>query len=96
MKQDGETVAVGASVGPGADSGAASSDTRAGIVVAVEAAKGQVKLAEALGVTQQSVSKWVRRGWAPVQRAAEIEHLTGVPRVRLVKPQLANLLVDAA
>lgn len=59
---------------------------------AVAAAGGQAKLAALLGVTQQAVSSWVRRGWVPVRRAAEIEHLLGVSRQRLVDPRLVDIL----
>lgn len=62
-----------------------------GISQAVVKAGGQAAMAETLGVSQQSISKWVRAGFAPVARAVEIEAQFGVPRAALVKPQLAQL-----
>ena len=63
-----------------------------GIVRAVAAAGGQVKMAQSLGVTQQAVSLWLKRGFAPVDRAIEIEHLYGVPRLSTINPRLASQL----
>ena len=63
-----------------------------GISEAIEAADGQVKLAKLLGVSQQAVSGWKRRGWVPASRSAEIEQQTGVPRQRLVNPRLLELV----
>jgi DNA-binding transcriptional regulator YdaS (Cro superfamily) len=63
----------------------------------VAAAGNQSNLASSLGVTQQAVSKWLRRGWVPLARAAEIEHLFGIPRKQLINPRLVDLLdVNAA
>jgi DNA-binding transcriptional regulator YdaS (Cro superfamily) len=38
---------------------------------------GQVALAGAIGVSQQSVSKWSVRGWAPPDRAEAIARASG-------------------
>lgn len=65
-----------------------------GIEVAVETAGSQEKLAQALGVTQQSVAKWFKRGYVPLDRAREIEAQFGVPRKSLVDPQVVELLSD--
>lgn len=66
--------------------------TKSGIEEAVKAAGGQVQMAEALGVTQQAVSIWVRQGWAPNGRIVEIETRFGVPRQRLINPRIADLV----
>lgn len=63
-----------------------------GIQDAVKAAGTQVKLAEALEVTQQSVSLWLSQGWVPLQRAKEIEERYGIPRIRLINPRIAEVL----
>lgn len=67
-------------------------ETKTGIAGAVERAGTQAALAAKLGVTQQAVSDWERRGWVPLMRAAEIEHLTGVPRRTLVNPRVVDLV----
>jgi len=67
-------------------------ETRNGVELAIEAAGGQVKLAEALGVTQQAVSTWLQRGFVPLKRVVEIETLFGVPRARLINPRFADLV----
>lgn len=63
-----------------------------GIHAAVTAAGSQQKLAELLGVTQQVISTWCRRGYVPVRRAQEIEATLGVPRSSLISPRLADLV----
>lgn len=67
-----------------------------GIKKAIDAAGGQVKLAEALNVSQQVVSQWHTKGWVPAGRVIEIESLYGVPRQELVKPKLRDLLEPSA
>jgi hypothetical protein len=67
-----------------------------GAEAAVAAAGGQVKLAQALGVTQQSVSEWVRRGWFPLPRARKIVELYGVRITDLVHPDIVALVEKAA
>ena len=66
--------------------------TSTGIAEALKQAGNQVALAERLGVTQQAVSIWLRRGWVPVRRALEIEAQFGIPRSRLISPRLADLV----
>lgn len=61
-----------------------------GIQQAINTAGGQVKLAQALGVTQQAISIWLSRGYAPVERAVEIEHQFGVPRATMIDPRLLS------
>jgi DNA-binding transcriptional regulator YdaS (Cro superfamily) len=60
-----------------------------GIADAIVAAGGQQALALELGVSQQAVSRWLKRGWAPVGRIIDIERIFGVPRGRLVNPKYA-------
>ena len=66
--------------------------TPTGIAWAISQAGGQVQLAERLGVTQQAVSVWLRRGWVPVRRALEIEAEFGIPRAKLISKRLADLV----
>lgn len=70
----------------------ATEQTTTGIQEAVARLGTQTELAARLGVTQQVVSIWLRRGWVPLTRAAEIEHHTGVGRRTLIKPRLCELL----
>lgn len=63
-----------------------------GIADALHQAGSQVILAQQLGVSQQAVSIWLRRGWVPVRRALEIEAQFGVARARLISPRLADLV----
>ncbi len=65
---------------------------KSGIAAAVEAASSQEALAQKLGVTQQAVSEWQRRGWVPPRRAVEIEMHFGVPRMSLVNPRVLELV----
>lgn len=53
---------------------------------------GQQSAAEQMGVSQQFISHCVRRGWVPLRRAVEMEQLTGVPRVKLINPRIADLV----
>jgi hypothetical protein len=63
-----------------------------GIDRAIAAAGSQAKIAADLGVKQQAVSIWKAKGFAPVKRAVEMEHLYGVPRVSMVSPKLLSVL----
>jgi DNA-binding transcriptional regulator YdaS (Cro superfamily) len=70
-------------------------DGQTGIACAVAAVQeqgGQSELARRVGVTQQAVNKWLRRGWVPAMRAVEVEQATGIPRQRLVNPRLRELV----
>lgn len=64
-----------------------------GIADAVVAAGTQATLAADIGVTQQVVSRWLRRGWVPLRRASQIEQRYNIPRGRLVNPRFMALLV---
>jgi DNA-binding transcriptional regulator YdaS (Cro superfamily) len=68
--------------------------TTSGIADAIVAAGTQVGLAIRLGVTQQAVSKWMRRGWVPLRRAQEIEVQFAIPRGRLANPRIIDLLAS--
>ncbi len=65
-----------------------------GIARATALAGGQSGLARLLGCSQQNVSSWVRRGYAPLLRAIEIEQATGVARLLLIDPRV-GLLPDS-
>ena len=60
----------------------------------VHKAGSQSALAEQLGVSQQAISKWLRRGYVPVKRVLECEATFGIPRVRLINPRLRDLVGD--
>ena len=60
-----------------------------------QAGGSQIDLARALGVTQAAVSKWVMRGWVPLDRAREIEALYGVARTQVANPKVVDALTDA-
>lgn len=62
----------------------------AGVRRAVAIAGRQVDLARALQVSEAAVSGWVRRGWVPWRRAAQIEGLCGVPREALMDPRMTR------
>jgi transcriptional regulator with XRE-family HTH domain len=66
--------------------------TTNGITKASEAAGSQGKLAEMLGVTQQAVSKWEARGWAPLKRARQIASAFPIPLKELIDPDTAELI----
>jgi len=67
-----------------------------GIQKAVDASGSQAKLAELLGCTQQLISIWVGRGYAPIDRIVELEQATGIDRKDLINPKLLNLLTPYA
>lgn len=69
------------------------SPSPSGIADAIVVAGTQAELAASLGVTQQVVSRWLRRGWVPLRRANQIEERYKIPRGRLANPKLMALLV---
>lgn len=48
-----------------------------------QSGNSQVALAEALGITQPAIAKWFRAGKVPLERVADIERITGIPREAL-------------
>lgn len=63
-----------------------------GIEAAIEAAGTQTRLADALGVKQQTVSLWLKSGYVPNEHIVAIETMYGVPRSRLINPKIADLV----
>jgi hypothetical protein len=63
-----------------------------GIADAIVAAGTQEELGKVLGVSQQVISRWLRRGWVPLRRANQIEERYKIPRGRLANPKLMALL----
>ena len=61
-----------------------------------ERAGGQLQLALELGVSQASVSIWIRRGWLPPARAMQVERMYDLPRQHLISPRLRNALGPVA
>ena len=66
-----------------------------GIKQAIAAIGSQAALADALGVTQQNVSAWLRTGFVPVKHIRAVEQATGVHRSILIDPALIDLLSPA-
>ena len=62
-----------------------------GLGRAVEAAGSVSALARKVGVAQQVMNRWVRRGDVPAPRALEIEVMFGIPARELVKPSLLEI-----
>lgn len=56
---------------------------------------GVAKLAEHLGVTRQVVQHWRRWGYVPEKYVVEIEAEYGIPRGKLMRPQLRDLTAGA-
>ncbi len=63
-----------------------------GIREAVAEAGSQKNLADALGISQQNVSAWVKQGFVPAHWVLQVEQATGVPRERLIDPRLVDLV----
>lgn len=57
-------------------------------------AGSQKTLGESLGVTQAAISKWLIRGWVPLQRAQEIEAIYGMPRTAIADPAVVEILAS--
>lgn len=65
---------------------------KSGIQQACDKLGGQISLAEALGVSQQAVSRWVRQGFAPTERVPRIAELADLPKRDLCDPSLVDLI----
>jgi len=63
-----------------------------GIAEAIAAVGSQEALAQVIGCTQQNISAWVVQGFVPVEHIVAVEQASGVPRSRLIKPQILELL----
>lgn len=63
-----------------------------GIAQAVDKAGSKRKLAETLRVSTQAVHEWVKKGYVPPTRARQIEQMFEIPRISLVKAELAELI----
>lgn len=70
--------------------------TKSGIEDAIDSAGSQEALAAAVGCTQQNVSWWKRQGFVPVEHVVAVEQASGVPRARLIKPALMELISPPA
>ena len=56
---------------------------------------GPPALAGKVGVTQQSISYWVKKGQVPAEMALAVERATGVPR-HVLRPDLFDAPLDDA
>lgn len=65
-----------------------------GIERAVEIAGSQTALAEALGVQQAAVSKWVRRGFPSQPQRLAINRRYGIPIIELLPAALRRVLLE--
>jgi DNA-binding transcriptional regulator YdaS (Cro superfamily) len=63
-----------------------------GIRRAVEKAGGAAAMARKLHVSGQAVGIWLKQGFAPAQRALEIEFHYGIPREELVSLKMRNVM----
>jgi DNA-binding transcriptional regulator YdaS (Cro superfamily) len=62
-------------------------DTPNPVRIAINAAGGQVSLAQRVGVRQQSISDWLKRARIPAERVLAVERATGISRHEL-RPDL--------
>ena len=63
-----------------------------GIDKVIEAAGGQTALAEVLGVSQQAISKWQKRGYVPAERVDQLANSYRVDRTELIDPRAIALI----
>jgi len=59
---------------------------------AIQRMGGQERVASLFNVSQQAVSQWAVRGYAPVQKAKAMSDVSGVDWRALVHPDLRDLL----
>lgn len=64
----------------------------AAINEAILSAGGLIAFCREMGLTHQAVNAWRRRGYVPPGRAVDVEHKFGVPRIRMVHPDVARML----
>ncbi len=67
-----------------------------GIEAAVRRVGSQAKLAEHLNIKQQAVSLWVQQGYAPERHVDAICEVSGVPVVRLMRPETVERILRGA
>lgn len=63
-----------------------------GIDKVIDAAGGQTGLAEVLGVSQQAVSLWQKRGYVPAARVDQLANAFNVDRTELIDPRVIALI----
>lgn len=64
-----------------------------GLQMAIAVIGGQVVAAKKLGVTQQCVSRWVVKGYAPFAHARSLCLLSYMPAIDMIDPEV-KLIVD--
>lgn len=52
---------------------------------------GVPAIAKALGISHQFGYECINRGWFPAPRAKKLEDLYGIPRKKLMNPELVDL-----
>jgi DNA-binding transcriptional regulator YdaS (Cro superfamily) len=62
-------------------------DAKTPLDAAISAAGSQAALATKVGVKQQTISYWVKKGQVPAEMALAVERATGVPR-HVLRPDL--------
>ena len=67
----------------------------AAINKAIDTAGGIVLFTRDMGLRHQAVYGWKKRGYAPLERALEMEKRYGVSAASMVKPSIASALNDA-
>jgi hypothetical protein len=67
-----------------------------GITAAVDKAGSQAKLAEQIGVRPQFITKALRQGWLPMEKAKIVNDLHGIPLIDLVRADIADAMRLAA
>lgn len=63
-----------------------------GIDKIIDAAGGQTALADVLGVSQQAVAKWAKRGYVPGPRVDQLANAFNVDRTELIDPRAIALI----
>lgn len=55
--------------------------------------KGKQAIAELLGVTEQAINNFSRKGWFPLERARQVADVYGLPLADLVRPDIRQALL---